>query len=634
MAGWSTSDAHELYGIDRWGRELFGVNEAGHLVVTPNGPEKGCIDVRLLSDELVERGIELPILLRFPDLVRRRIETLASCFATAIAEVGYAGRYRGVYPIKVNQQRHLVESLVEYCRDHHMGLEAGSKPELLVTLALLDDPEALIVCNGYKDEEYIETAMLARKLGRNTVIVVEKLSEVDKLVSASRRLGIRPRIGVRAKLSQAGTGRWKSSSGDRAKFGLTPWDLVRMVDRLRDADLLDCLSLLHFHVGSQVTNIRTFKDAMREASRTYVELVRLGAPMGFLDVGGGLGVDYDGSRSNFESSMNYTEQEYAHDVVAAIAQACERAGVAEPDIVTESGRAMVAHHSVLVFDVIGVERMPTEGSPPHVPDEAPAPVIRLRELLDEVNPRTCQEAWHDATQARETGRQAYNLGLMDLEQRALLERLFWQVCARIRAAVRKLSYVPDELRGIERRLADTYYANFSIFQSAPDAWAIDQLFPVVPIQRLDERPERRGVLADLTCDSDGKLDKFVALRDVKEVLELHDVRPGERYLLGICLIGAYQEILGDLHNLFGDTNAVHVLLEPGGGYSIERVLEGDRVSDVLAYVQYDRRELMHRVRSASERAIRRGGMTREESRLLLQRFSAGLDGYTYLRSSV
>ncbi|MFT4625194.1 MAG: arginine decarboxylase [Myxococcota bacterium] len=631
MAAWSTADARELYGIDRWGRDLFGVNADGHLVVTPYGAEKGAIDVRLLADELVERGIDLPILLRFPDLVRRRVETLAACFTNAFAEYGYTGRYRGVYPIKVNQQRHLVESIVKYCRPLHMGLEAGSKPELLITLALLDDPEALIICNGYKDADYVETAMLAQKLGRNTIVVVEKLSEVATLVKATETLGIRPRIGVRAKLSQAGTGRWKSSSGDRAKFGLSAWDLVRLVRQLEQAGMLDCLQLLHFHVGSQVTNIRTFKQAMVEASRTYVELVRLGAPMGILDVGGGLGVDYDGSRSNFESSMNYSEAEYAYDVVAAIQEACATADVAEPDIVTESGRATVAHHSLLVFDVLGVERLPTAGKPVDVAEDAPHVVKELRQLYDQVNPRTCQEVWHDALQARETGRQSYNLGMINLEQRAAIERLFWQVCGRIRTAVRKMSYVPDELADIERRLADTYYANFSVFQSVPDAWAIDQLFPVVPVQRLDERPLRRGVLADLTCDSDGKLDRFISLRDVKDVLELHETRPGETYLLGIALVGAYQEILGDLHNLFGDTNAVHVQLEEGGGYRIERVLEGDSVTDVLGYVQYDRRELVHRVRAASERAMRDGVMTREESKMLLHRFTSGLDGYTYLR---
>ncbi len=628
MSGWTVADSAELYGIPRWGADLFDASADGHLVVTPTGQPGPRVDVHELIQELMERGIRLPILLRFNDIVRTRIRRLVDVFNAAREAYDYRGQYRGVYPIKVNQQRHLVEEIVRAAGPHHVGLEAGSKPELLVTLALLDDPQALIICNGYKDQAYIQTALLAQKLGRRPVIVIEKLSELDTVIEVSRRLGIRPTLGVRSKLAKRGRGRWSSSSGDQAKFGLTARDIVLLARRLEAEEMLDCLRLLHFHIGSQVSAIRTFKEALREATVTYVELAALGAPMGILDVGGGLGVDYDGSQSNYDSSVNYTEQQYANDVVSSIASACDKAGIPHPDLVTEAGRAMVAHHSLLIFDVLGMERMPTVGRPIDVADDAPEALRDLREIYDNVTVRNYAELYADAVEAREQGLSAYNLGMLRLEERAELEHLFWQVCGRIRQIVRQQSYVPEELQGLERAMADTYYCNFSVFQSIPDAWAIKQLFPCLPIHRLNERPTRYAVLADLTCDSDGKVDQFIDLRDVKPVLELH-AEDDQPYLLAFALVGAYQEILGDLHNLFGDTNAVHVGIGPDGEYTIDRVIEGDRVQDVLGYVLYERRDLVHAVRDAAERALRSGAMTREESRKLLDAYTEGLDGYTY-----
>lgn len=630
MASWTSADSTELYNIPGWGAGFFEAAPEGHLLATPAGPGGGSIDLSALVAELEERGIQAPILLRFTDVLEQRVNAISGAFNRSIAEYGYGGKYRGVYPIKVNQQAQLVEDLVACLRPHHMGLEAGSKPELLVTLAMLDDPKALIICNGYKDEEYIETAMLAQKLGRQPVLVIEKLSELDMILSVAKRTGLRPMLGLRSKLNTVGKGHWADSSGDKAKFGLRAGEIISLVHRLRDAGYLDCLRLLHFHIGSQISAIRSFKDAVKEAGRTYTELVRLGAPMGLFDVGGGLGVDYDGSQTNFRSSMNYSEQEYANDVVSGIQAACEKAEVAHPDIVTETGRALVAHHAALVFNVLGTSQLPTEVVPVEIPEDAPQQLEEMLEVLHNVNGRNLREAWHDALALRAEARSAYTLGLLDLENRAQLEQLFWQICGRVRNMVREMPYVPEELRSLERTLADVYYCNFSVFQSAPDAWAIGQLFPVLPIHRLNEEPTRRGVLADITCDSDGKLDRFIDRRDDKKVLELHPLRPEEEYYLGVFLVGAYQEILGDLHNLFGDTNSVHVRLDAEGEYEIEHVYEGDSVTDVLGYVAYNRDSLVKRVRVASEKALKAKKISLKESRALLRNYRAGLEGYTYL----
>jgi arginine decarboxylase len=625
------NDAIELYNVHGWGRDFFTINEAGNVEVTPAGAGSARIDLKELVDDLQSRGIALPVLIRFSDILKARVEQLCGAFQQAIAENEYKGSYRGVYPIKVNQQRHIVEELIEYGRPFNLGLEAGSKPELLVALALQDNPEALILCNGYKDRAFIETALLAQKLGRRVIITMDRLGELDTILIAARELDIRPVIGVRARLSTKGAGKWVESTGDRSKFGLTTAEIVETVERLRGVGMLDCLQLLHFHIGSQITNIRAVKDALREASRIYVELHRLGATMRFIDCGGGLGVDYDGSQTNFHSSVNYTLQEYAADIVSQVADACNSRGVPHPDIVTESGRALVAHHSVLVFNVLGTNEILVGQIPEELAKDEHPVIQQLYETYASVSRKNFQEAYHDSLQLKEEAITAFNLGILDLRARARVEQLFWATCEKILKIVRDLPYVPDELEGLEKQLSDTYYCNFSLFQSLPDHWAVRQLFPTMPIHRLNQPPNRRGVIADLTCDSDGKMDQFIDLRDVKHVLELHPPN-GEPYYIASFLLGAYQEILGDLHNLFGDTDAVHVKLD-GDDYRIEHVVEGDSVTEVLSYVQYSKDDLISRVRRAAENALRDKRLTPAESGRLLRRYEEALAGYTYLSAS-
>ena len=628
LRSWTTKDSAALYNVPGWSGGYFGINDAGHIEVTPSGPEGPRLDLYELVQDLQRRGLGLPLLMRFSDILRSRVQALVGCFDNAIRDYGYKGRYRGVYPIKVNQQHQVVEELVEFGRPHGLGLEAGSKPELLAALALLDSPDALLVLNGYKDVDYAETALLAQKLGRHPIVVIDRYRELEMLLQTSRRLGIRPHIGVRAKLTTRGAGKWMESTGDRSKFGLTATELVLLVEKLRESQMLDCLELLHFHIGSQISSVRAIKDAMKEACRIYVELAAAGAGLQFLDVGGGLGVDYDGSSTNWPSSTNYTMQEYANDVVATVQEACEAAGITHPDILSESGRALVAHHSVLVFNILDVNEVLAGQSPPPVgPGEHPV-LHQLVETWRSVSRKNFQEAYHDALQLKEEATNLFNVGLLDLRARARVEQLFWGCCEAILKIIRELDYVPDDLEGLEKGLADTYYGNFSVFQSAPDHWAVKQLFPTLPLHRLNERPTRRGVIADLTCDSDGKIDQFIELRDVKSSLELHPF-DGKPYYLGVFLVGAYQEILGDLHNLFGDTNAVHITLD-GDGYRIAHVVEGDSVTEVLGYVQYQKQYLVQRVRQAGEEALRKGLITFEESALLMRRFEEGLSGYTYL----
>jgi arginine decarboxylase len=544
-------------------------------------------------------------------------------------EYGYQGRFRGVYPIKVNQQRHVVEEVIQHGAGQRVGLEAGSKPELLVALALLDTPEALIICNGYKDRAYVELALLAQKLGRTPIVVIDRFHEIDLVIKTSRELGIRPHLGVRARLTSKGAGKWTESTGERSKFGLSALEIVNAVERLRSEDMLDCLELLHFHIGSQITAIRAHKDALAEASRIFVGLHQLGAELKMIDVGGGLGVDYDGSSTNFHSSKNYSTQEYANDVVAYIHEACDETGVPHPDIVTEAGRAMVAHHSVLVFDVLGVHEVRSGECPQPVAEEDHKVLKELTEIWSNVSQKNVRESYHDLFQLKEEAATLFSLGYLDLPARARVERLFWACCEKIRRVVAELPAVPEDLEDLEKSLADTYYGNLSVFQSAPDHWAVKQLFPVMPIHRLDEEPLRRGVFADLTCDSDGKIDRFIDQRDVKYVLELHPFT-GAPYYIGMFLVGAYQEILGDLHNLFGDTDAVHVRLEDDGTYSVDHVVEGDAVDDVLHYVQYERRALIEKVRCTIEEALRSNRISLEESARLRRRYQQGLGEYTYL----
>ncbi|HBZ71431.1 MAG TPA: arginine decarboxylase [Deltaproteobacteria bacterium] len=629
MRGWTVRDSLELYLVQSWGAGFFTINDAGRVEVRPGGDGGAGIDLLELVGELERRGLRPPLLVRFSDILASRVKGLCGAFASAIQEYGYRGRFRGVYPIKVNQQRQVVEEIIDDGAPYGVGLEAGSKPELLVALALLETPGALIICNGYKDRAYIETALLAQRLGRNPIIVIDRFREIDLLIKTSRELGIRPRIGVRARLTTRGAGKWVESTGDRSKFGLSAVEIVEAVERLRSEDMLDCLELLHFHIGSQITAIRAHKDALREASRIYVELHKLGARPSVLDVGGGLGVDYDGSQTNFHSSMNYSVQEYANDVVAFIQEACDASQVQHPDIVTEAGRAMVAHHSVLIFDVLGVNEMVTGKPPDPVHEEGPKVLRDLSEVWSGISRKNVQEAYHDALQLKEEASTLFSLGYLDLRARARVERLFWDCCEKILRIVRELPYVPEDLEDLEKGLADTYYGNFSVFQSAPDHWAVKQLFPVMPIHRLDERPTRRGVFADLTCDSDGKIDQFIDQRDVKDVLPLHTYN-GLPYYIGVFLVGAYQEILGDLHNLFGDTDAVHVRLDEQGRTVVEHVVEGDEVHEVLSYVEYDQRQLVERVRRRIEAALREGTISLEESARLRKQYEQGLQEYTYL----
>ncbi len=628
LRAWTIKDALELYNVNGWGRDFFTINEAGNVEVTPAGPSSTRIDLKELVDDLQSRGLTVPLLIRFSDILRTRIEQLSGSFHRAIADNDYKGHYRGVFPIKVNQARHVVEELIEYGRPFDLGLEAGSKPELLVALALQDNPDALILCNGYKDRAFIETALLAQKLGRQVIVVVDRMAELGIILAAARDLDVRPVIGVRARLSTKGAGKWVESTGDRSKFGLTTAEMVEAVERLRTEGMLDCLQLLHFHIGSQITAIRAIKDALREASRIFVELHGLGANMRFLDCGGGLGVDYDGSQTNFHSSVNYTLEEYAADVVSQIAEACNEHGVPHPDIVTESGRALTAHHSVLVFNVLGTNEMLLGQVPASLGQDEHRVIQQLYETWEGVTRKNFQEAYHDTLQLKEEAITAFNLGVLDLKARARAEQLFYATVEKILKQVRDLPYVPDDLEGLERQLSDTYYCNFSLFQSLPDHWAVRQLFPTMPIHKLNRAPLRRAVLADLTCDSDGKMDRFIDLHDVKHSLELHAVN-GEPYYIASFLVGAYQEILGDLHNLFGDTDAVHVRLD-GDGYRVEHVVEGDSVSEVLAYVQYSKDDLVSRVRRAIEAALREKRITPAESGRLMRRYEEALAGSTYL----
>ncbi len=625
---WTIEDSERLYRIQGWGEPYFSINAAGHITVSPKGDRGGSLDLFDLVNALQQRSIGLPLLLRFSDILEDRIERLNACFAKAIARYNYAGSYRGVFPVKCNQQRHLIEDLVRFGQPHQFGLEAGSKPELLIALASLNTPDALLICNGYKDQEYIETAILASKLGKTCIIVLEQIEEIPLVIEVSRKLGVQPIVGVRAKLSSKGIGRWGGSAGDRAKFGLTIPEILAAVEQLRAADMLGCLQLLHFHIGSQISAIGVVKDALREASQIYVELVRLGANMHFLDVGGGLGVDYDGSKTNFHASKNYSMQNYANDVVAEIKEACTDRQIPVPTLVSESGRAIASHQSVLIFDVLGSSEVWSE-SPELAQPEEHAIIRELYETYLGIDLENYQEAYNDALQFKDEAISLFNFGHLSLTERARVERLFWNCCARILAIARQQEYVPDDLEDLEKMMASIYYINLSVFQSVPDSWAIDQLFPIMPIHRLDQEPTQRGILADLTCDSDGKIDQFIDLRDVKPVLELHPLQPDQPYYLGLFLNGAYQEIMGNLHNLFGDTNAVHIQLTPKG-YQIEHVVRGDTMKEVLGYVQYDAEDLIENIRRQAEKALADHKITLVESQRLLENYERSLRSYTYL----
>ena len=629
---WKIADALETYGTKNWGKGYFGINKLGHVTVHPNKKSDQTIDMKQLVDDLRDRDYQLPILIRFTDILRHRVGEIAAAFKNAIRDSQFNGDYCCVYPIKVNQQRHVVEEIVDFGKPFNFGLEAGSKPELLAVLAVTNN-DTPIICNGFKDNEYLKMVILAKKIGKNIIPVVEKFSELEAICRFSEELEVRPMIGVRVKLASRGSGRWRSSAGYRSKFGLTITEVLEVLEYLKARDMADCLTMTHFHLGSQITNIRKIKDALTEAARVFTELYRAGATgLNMMDVGGGLGIDYDGSQTDFESSINYTLQEYANDVVHRVKSVCDEASVPHPTIISESGRAVVAYHSVLIFDVLGTSNFDKCESPASIPEDAPQPIADLFQIHRDLNKKNFLEGYHDSVQAIEETLNLFNLGYLTIEMRAQAERLFWAVSRKLQKLVREMDYVPEELQGLDTLLSDTYFCNFSVFQSMPDSWAIKQLFPIMPIHRLNEAPTRRAVLGDITCDSDGKIDQFIDLRDVRGTLQLHAF-DGQPYFLGAFLLGAYQEILGDLHNLFGDTNAVHVNIEEDGSYAIDDFIPGDTVREVLHYVQYSAEKLMERMRKDVERAVRAGKLTLVESKKFIQFYEQGLDGYTYLEES-
>jgi arginine decarboxylase len=625
----TVTDASELYEIERWGKGYFSISPSGHVVVHPTKDPGRAIDLKQLTDHLQLRGIGLPVLIRFKDILRHRVGDIHNAFKTAIAQHGYDGRYVCVYPIKVNQQRQVVEEVLDFGREYGFGLEAGSKPELLAVAAQAynDTP---IICNGFKDAEFIEMAMLAQKIGRTVIPVVEKYTELGLILKYAERVGVRPQIGVRVKLAARGGGRWQGSGGYRSKFGLTVTEVLRGLDELKARGMADCFKLLHFHLGSQIPNIRIVKGALNESARIYTELVQAGAGLEYLDVGGGLGVDYDGSQTNFESSVNYTLEEYANDVVYHIQTVCNDEGVKHPTIVSESGRAIVAYHSVLIFNVLGVSAFGEEKIPESVKaEDAEQPVIDLLETYQHLSPRNALESFHDAQQALDMALNLFSGGYMPLEQRCQAENLYWAILVKLKKIVSTMDDIPEDLQGLDDAMADTYFCNFSLFQSCPDSWAIKQLFPVMPIHRLNTAPTHHAVLGDITCDSDGKIDQFIDRRDVKRTIPLHTVN-GDPYYLGVFLVGAYQEILGDLHNLFGDTHAVHVSLDDRGNVVLDHVIKGDTVKEVLDYVEFDAETLVRKLRHDVEHAVREEKITYEESGRLLEFYEEGLHGYTYL----
>lgn len=626
---WSKEQSVQLYGIKNWGNGYFGLNESGNIEVSPQGATGPKLDLFNLVQDLRERGIRSPILIRFPDIVKARIGLIAECFRKAISECGYKSHYRGVYPIKVNQQRHLVQEIVSFGQKSLLGLECGSKPELLVGLAMLDTPNALIICNGFKDWEYIETALLSRKMGKDTIVVVDRRSELDTILEVAKRLDIRPKIGLRSKLITQGSGRWVESSGARSKFGLTPSEIVNCVDKLKAEGMLDSLALLHYHIGSQIPSIQAVKASMKEGARLFTELYALGATPTYIDVGGGLGVDYDGSGKS-ESSTNYSEQEYANDIVSILQSVCDEKNVPHPHIVTESGRATVAHGAVLVFDVLGLNEVAKKDGSPVEKGKDSRLVEELWEIYQNLNEQNLNEFYNDLIEKKRDTLQLFTYGVLSLEQRAKAEDLCWAITTKMAQLAKRTG--DDEIRyELEAELSDTYFCNFSVFQSLPDSWALGQIFPVMPIHRHTEKPDRRAVLVDLTCDSDGKIAEFidVSTGETQKYLEVHSLKESEPYYIGAFLCGAYQEILGDLHNLFGDTDTVHVSIHENG-YNLDHVVEGDSVAEVLSFVEYSKSELVEKLRQFTETAITENRLTRQEARLLMKNYEVGLSGYTYL----
>ncbi len=628
MRKWKTEDSVELYNLKGWGANYFNINEKGNAIVTPskNGTS---IDLKELLDELMIRDVSLPVLLRFPDILDDRIETISKCFETASKEYGFKGNYYNIYPIKVNQVRPVVEEIMRYGKKFNIGLEAGSKPELHAVLAITNNPDALIICNGYKDEDFIELALLAQKMGKQIFLVVEKLNELKLIISISKRLKIKPNLGIRIKLASSGSGKWEESGGDQSKFGLNSSELIEAVEILKTNKMLDYVRLIHFHLGSQITNIRKIKNALRESSQFYVQLKKLGCNIEFVDIGGGLGIDYDGSRSFSPSSINYSIQEYVNDAIYMLQDASDKNNLPHPNIVTESGRSLTAHHSILVFDVLETTSTP-EWDYDYEVTEADHELIKdLFSIMEKLSTTTMLEAWHDAQQTREDALDLFSLGMIDLKTRALVERLFWSIAREVLRLSNEMKHPPDEFRQLSKMLADKYFCNFSLFQSLPDSWAIDQIFPIMPIHRLDEKPTRSATIQDITCDSDGKIENFISTGNFTQFLPLHEFSKNDPYFLGVFLVGAYQEILGDLHNLFGDTNAVHVIVKDDG-YEIKQIIDGETVAEVLDYVQYSAKSLVRTMETWVTASCKAGKITVEEGKEFLSNYRSGLYGYTYL----
>ena len=631
MRKWRIEDSAELYNINGWGLKYFSINDKGHVAVTPR-EGSASVDLKELMDELQVRDVTSPVLLRFPDILDNRIEKISKCFQQAADEYGYTAKNFIIYPIKVNQMRQVVEEIVSHGKKFNIGLEAGSKPELHAVLAINTDENSLIICNGYKDENYVELALLAQKMGRRIFLVVEKLNELRLIADISKRLKIRPNIGIRIKLASSGSGKWEESGGDGSKFGLNSSELLEALDFLEKAKMTDCLKLIHFHIGSQITKIRRIKNALKEASQFYVQLQNMGFHVEFVDIGGGLGVDYDGTRSSSsESSMYYSIQEYVNDSVSALVDACAKNNLPQPNIITESGRSLTAHHSVLVFEVLETTSLPIWDEKEELGENPHELVDELYKIWDNMNQPRLLESWHDALQIREEALDLFGLGLLDLRTRAQIEQLFWSVAREVNEIASDMKHAPEELRKISKLLPDKYFCNFSLFQSLPDSWSIDQLFPIMPISRLDERPDRTATIQDITCDSDGKINNFISSHGANSHLAVHALNNKEPYYIGVFLVGAYQEILGDMHNLFGDTNAVHVSVYKDR-YEIDQVIDGETVAEVLDYVQFSPKKLVRSVETWVTSSMKAGIITPEEGREFLSNYRSGLYGYTYLEN--
>ena len=629
MRKWRIEDSSELYNIKGWGRNYFSINDKGHVQVTPR-QGFASVDLKEIMDELQVRDITPPVLLRFPDILDNRIEKISNCFKEASKTYDYKAQNYMIYPIKVNQMRQVVEEIIIYGKKFNIGLEAGSKPELHAVLATNIAENALIICNGYKDRNYIELALLAQKMGRRIYLVVEKLNELILIADIAKRLKIQPNVGIRIKLTSTGSGKWAESGGDQSKFGLNSSELLQALDILERRDMKDCLKLIHFHIGSQITKIRRIKNALREATQFYVQLSKLGYGVEFIDIGGGLGVDYDGTRSSSsESSMNYSILEYANDAISALVDACTKNNIPQPNIITESGRSLTAHHSILIFEVMETTSLPTWKDNETLPEDAHELARELSDIWDKLNQPRLFESWHDALQIRDEALDLFSLGMLDLKTRAQIEKLFWSIAREVGEMAAEMKHAPEELRKIAKMLPDKYFCNFSLFQSLPDSWAIDQIFPIMPISRLDERPTRTCTIQDMTCDSDGKINNFITAGDMTSSLPVHPIKIGEKYYLGVFLVGAYQEILGDMHNLFGDTNEVHIIVNKDN-YEIDQAIDGETVADVLDYVQYSPKKLVRNVEGWVTASMKAGKITPEEGRNFISTYRSGLYGYTYL----